>query len=386
MKCLSILGSTGSIGTATLDVVRQFPHRFRVVALAAGRNLPLVKAQAEEFQPQLVAVAEEEGARQLRESLRGIPVLAGEEGRQAVATHPQANAVVSAFVGALGLPATLAAAAAGKDLLLANKEVLVVAGELVMAALRRAGGRVIPVDSEHNGLFQALQVGPAGSARRLILTASGGPFRETPLPKLAEVTPEQALAHPTWRMGKKISVDSATMMNKGLEVIEAHHLFGFPEEAIDVLIHPESRVHALVEYVDGTLIGQLSVNDMRFPILYALAYPERLPTPFGRLDLAALGALHFYAPDPERFPCLALAREALRCGGTAPAVLNAANEVAVELFLAGQLPFLGIPEVVRAVLEEELAAPGGVSSLEEALAADARARQRAKQVAQRFSR
>ena len=384
MKVLSVLGSTGSIGTATLDVVRHFPERFRVVALAAGRNVELLRRQALEFRPKLLAVAEEEAARWLAAQLPGVEVLAGEEGRVAVATHPEATTVVAALVGALGLPATYAAARAGKELLLANKETLVVAGEVVMQAVRRAGGRVIPVDSEHNGLFQALQVGPPGTARRLVLTASGGPFRLTPLAELARVTPEQALAHPTWRMGPKITVDSATMMNKGLEIIEAHHLFGFPPEAIEVVVHPESRIHALVEYADGTLIAQLSINDMRFPILYALAYPERLPTPFGRLDLVGLGELHFAAPDPQRFPCLQLAREALLAGGTAPAVLNAANEVAVELFLAGKLPFLGIPELVRRVLEEELRAPGSVHSLEEALAADARGRAAARALAARL--
>ncbi len=377
MKVLSILGSTGSIGTATLDVVRHFPDRFQVVALAAGGNLELLARQVEEFQPRLVAVADEEKALTLAQRFPMLPVLAGEEGRLAVATYPQATTVVAALVGALGLPATYAAVQAGKELLLANKETLVVAGELIMAEARRRQCRIIPVDSEHNALFQALQVGPPGTARRLILTASGGPFRTTPLSELARVTPEQALAHPTWRMGAKISVDSATMMNKGLEIIEAHHLFGFPSEAIDVVVHPESRVHALVEYVDGTLMAQLSVNDMRFPILYALAYPERLASPFGTLDLVAVGSLHFEPPDEHRFPSLALARQALQAGGTAPAALNAANEVAVELFLAGRLPFLGIAELVRKVLEEEPAAP--LASLEEALAADQRARARARE-------
>lgn len=383
MKTVSILGSTGSIGTATLDVVRHFPDRFRVVALAAGRNLDLLARQIEEFRPEMVAVAEAEAARQLARRFPGTSVLAGEEGRVAVATHPQSTTVVGALVGALGLPATYAAVKAGKELLLANKETLVVAGEVIVSEARRSGSRIIPVDSEHNGLFQALQVGPPGTARRLILTASGGPFRTTPLAELARVTPEQALAHPTWKMGAKISVDSATMMNKGLEIIEAHHLFGFPPEAIEVVVHPESRIHALVEYLDGTLIAQLSINDMRFPILYALGYPERLSTPFGRLDLVALGALHFEAPDERRFPCLGLARQALAAGGTAPALLNAANEVAVGLFLAGKLPFLGIAELVRRVLEEEPAAP--LTSLEEALAADRRGRERAREWARRLA-
>ncbi|MCS7182492.1 MAG: 1-deoxy-D-xylulose-5-phosphate reductoisomerase [Thermoanaerobaculum sp.] len=377
MKKLAILGSTGSIGTATLDVVRHFPDRCGVVALAAGRNLALLQEQIAQFRPQVVAVAEAEAAAALARQFPEVVFLSGEEGRLAVATHPEVTTVVSAFVGALGLPATYAAVKAGKELLLANKETLVVAGTLMMAEAQRSGSRIIPVDSEHNGLFQALQVGPLGSARRLILTASGGPFRTRSFAELANVTPQEALAHPTWRMGAKITVDSATMMNKGLEIIEAHHLFAFPPEAIDVVVHPESRVHALVEYADGTLIAQLSVNDMRAPIMYALAFPERWATPFGRLDLIALGALHFEAPDLQRFPCLGLARQALQAGGTAPAVLNAANEVAVELFLAGRLPFLGIAELVRRVLEEELEHLGEVRSLEDALAADRRGRQRA---------
>lgn len=384
MKFLSILGSTGSIGTATLDVVRRFPDRLAVVGLAAGRNVSLLREQALEFRPKVVAVAEPVAAQELAQALPWAKVLAGEEGRLAVATHPQTTTVVSAFVGALGVRATYAAACAGKELLLANKESLVVAGELIMAAVKEAGGRIIPVDSEHNGLFQALRVGPEKTARRLILTASGGPFRTRPLSELGRVTPQEALAHPTWRMGPKISVDSATMMNKGLEVIEAHHLFGFPPESIQVIIHPESRVHALVEYVDGTMIAQLSVNDMRFPILYALAYPDRWATPFGNLNLTELGALHFEAVDDERFPCLTLARRALVAGGTAPAVLNAANEVAVELFLAGELPFLGISQLVRAVLEEELEAPGAASSLEDVLEADQRGREAARAWAKRL--
>lgn len=385
MKFLSILGATGSIGTATLDVVRHFPERLKVVALAGGRNVALLREQALEFRPELVAVAEPTAAQELAQALPWATVLAGEEGRQAVATHPQATTVVSAFVGALGVGATFAAARAGKELLLANKESLVVAGELIIAAAKEAGGRIIPVDSEHNGLFQALRVGPEKSAARLILTASGGPFRTWPLSELKRVTPQEALAHPTWRMGPKISVDSATMMNKGLEVIEAHHLFAFPPESIQVVIHPESRVHALVEYLDGTMIAQLSVNDMRFPILYALAYPDRWATPFGNLNLTQLGALHFEMVDEERFPCLELARQALLSGGTAPAVLNAANEVGVALFLAGELPFLGISQLVRAVLEEELKAPGAGSSLEELLEADQRGREAARAWAKRLS-
>ena len=384
VKRLSILGSTGSIGRATLEVVAQFPERVRVVALAAGRNVALLRQQIAAFQPHLVAVAEEAAARQLAAEFPHLEVLAGEAGRIAVATHPDATTVVGAFVGALGLVPTLEAIELGREILLANKETLVAAGELVMATAERTGAPVLPVDSEHNALHQALRVGPVGTVRRLILTASGGPFRTTPLAALAKVTVEQALAHPTWRMGAKITVDSATMMNKGLEVIEAHHLFNLPEERIEVLVHPESRVHSLVEYLDGTLIAQLSVNDMRFPILYALAYPERWPSPFGTLDLAALGSLHFEKLDEERFPSVGLARAALRAGGTVPAALSAANEVAVEAFLAGVIGFTAIPAVVEAVSEREAARPHPLATLGDVLEADRRAREEARRLLEKY--
>ena len=381
MKRLAVLGSTGSIGRATLDVVARFPDRFRIVALAAGRNVELLRQQALQHRPALVAVARQEDARTLARELPNTTVLAGEEGRIAVATAADATSVVGAFVGAIGLVPTWHALQLGREVLLANKETLVMAGQLIMAAAAASGASILPIDSEHNALHQALRVGPAGSVSRLILTASGGPLRTWPRERLVEVTVEQALAHPTWNMGAKISIDSATMMNKGLEIIEAHHLFGVPEERIDVLIHPESRVHSLVEYVDGTLIAQLSVNDMRFPILYALAYPERLPSPFGALDLAAVGALQFEAADEKRFPCLAMARAALRRGGTAPAVLNAANEVAVAWFLGGALPFPGIERVIAETLEREARDPGSLSTLADVLEADARGRAWAEEVA-----
>lgn len=374
MKQLAILGSTGSIGRATLDVVSQFPERFSVVALAAGRNLDLLRAQIAAHRPRLVAVERPEDAEQLAAELDGIPVLAGEEGRVAVATAPGVTTVVAALVGAIGLLPTWHALRAGRDVLLANKETLVIAGELVMACAAVHGAAILPIDSEHNALHQALRVGPPESVKRLILTASGGPFRLWSRQQLAQVTVEQALAHPTWKMGAKISIDSATMMNKGLEIIEAHHLFGVPEAHIDVLIHPESLVHSLVEYVDGSLIAQLSVNDMRFPILYALSYPERLPSPLGSLDLARAGALHFAAADEERFPCLAMARAALRQGGSAPATLNAANEVAVAAFLRGQLPFIGIEWVIGEALARDAAQSTRLTSLDDVLAADARGR------------
>ena len=370
MKRLAVLGSTGSIGTATLDVARRFPDRFEVVALAAGRNVALLEQQIRAFRPRMAAVAEEIDAVGLRRVFPALQILSGDQGREAVATHPDATTVVAALVGALGLVPTFRALTLGREVALANKETLVAAGELMMAAAAANGGAILPVDSEHNALHQALRVGPREAVSRLILTASGGPFRTWSREALASVTVTQALAHPTWRMGAKITVDSATMMNKGLEIIEAHHLFGMPEDRIDVIVHPESRVHSLVEYADGTLIAQLSVNDMRFPILYALAYPERLPSPFGSLDLVELGALHFEPADEVRFPCLRLAREALRTGGTVPAVLSAANEVAVSAFLEGRLAFTGISAVVEAAIEREASRGHALAGLDDALAAD----------------
>ena len=385
MKRLAILGSTGSIGTATLDVAARFSEKFSVVALAAGRNVELLAEQVRAWRPLLVAVAEEADAVTLRREFPGLDVLAGPEGRVAVATHPEATTVVAALVGAVGLVPTWRALSLGREVALANKETLVAAGELVMATAAASGGRVLPIDSEHNALHQALRVGPPDAVRRLILTASGGPFRTWTQEDLERVTVDQALAHPTWRMGAKITIDSATMMNKGLEIIEAHHLFGVREEQIAVVVHPESRVHSLVEYIDGTLIAQLSVNDMRFPILYALSYPERLPSPLGFLDLVEVGSLHFAPADERRFPCLRLGREALRAGGTVPAVLNAANEVAVAAFLAGQLPFTGIPAVVETAIAREASREHNLTTMEDALAADERGRAWATEVAAKYA-
>jgi 1-deoxy-D-xylulose-5-phosphate reductoisomerase len=385
LKRLAILGSTGSIGTATLDVAARFPERFSVVALAAGRNIELLAEQVRAWRPLLVAVAEEVDAVTLRREFPGLDVLAGPEGRVAVATHPDATTVVAALVGAVGLVPTWRALSLGREVALANKETLVAAGDLVMATAAASGGRVLPIDSEHNALHQALRVGPPDAVRRLILTASGGPFRTWTKEDLDRVTVDQALAHPTWRMGAKITIDSATMMNKGLEIIEAHHLFGVREEQIAVVVHPESRVHSLVEYSDGTLIAQLSVNDMRFPILYALSYPERLPSPFGFLDLVEVGSLHFAPADEQRFSCLRLAREALRAGGTVPAVLNAANEVAVAAFLAGRLPFTGIPAVVEGAIAREASREHNLAAMEDALAADDRGRAWATEAAAKYA-
>jgi 1-deoxy-D-xylulose-5-phosphate reductoisomerase len=358
MKGLCILGSTGSIGQNTLNVVRTLPERFRVVSLAAGKNLDLLARQAVEFRPQVVSVATPDCVEPLRQRLRALGgegktfIASGSEGQSAAATLPEVDVVVSASHGVTGLAATYAAVCMGKRVALANKETLVVAGELVTRAARERGSDILPIDSEHSALHQCLRAGERAEVRRLILTASGGPFRTTPLEEFDRVTPQQALSHPVWRMGARITIDSATMMNKGLEIIEAHWLFGLPPERIAVLIHPESIVHSVVEFQDGFLLAQLSVADMRLPIQYALTYPERLPNTaeWAGLDLAALGCLHFEAPDGGRFPCLNLARAALAEGGVFPCALNAADEVAVEAFLGGKLRFSDVPRVIEKVM------------------------------------
>lgn len=376
MRHLAVLGATGSIGRAALDVAAAFPDRFRVVALAAGRSVERLAEQVARHQPRLVSVERREDAARLTTLLpAGTParVVFGPEGLEEVAAFPEADTVVGGLVGALGLRSAFAAVAAGKRLALANKETLVVAGELILREAAKSGAEIVPVDSEHSAIHQALRCGSPGEVRKLILTASGGPFRERDLATFETITVEDALAHPTWKMGPKISVDSATMMNKGLEIIEAHFLFGLPSEAIDVVIHPQSAVHSLVEFVDGSLVAQLAKNDMKLPILYALAYPDRVPADFGRLDLVALGRLDFFALDPERYPAVALARETLASGGGSPAVLNAANEVAVEAFLEGKISFPGIVHVVS----EAVAAAGRVpapSDIEETERIDREAR------------
>ncbi len=381
---LAILGSTGSVGRQTLEVVGGLAGRWRVVALAARRNADLLAEQARLVRPDLVALLDEAAAGRARELLAplGIRVAAGAEGLLEAATHPEAALVVSALVGAAGLLPTHAALRAGKDVALANKETLVTAGHLVMDLVRRGGVRLLPVDSEHSAAFQCLQAaGPVREGerppgvRRLLLTASGGPFRGWDRERLARATPAQALRHPTWRMGDRITVDSATLMNKGLEVIEAHWLFGLDYDAIEVLVHPESLVHALVEMEDGALLAHLSLPDMRLPIQYALTHPERVPSPVGFLDLARGGGLHFEAPDLDNFPCLELARAAGRTGGTAPAVLNAANEVAVAAFLQGRIGFLSLPEVINMVMSAHRPRPR--PTLSEILEADAWAREEA---------
>jgi len=373
VRRLAVLGATGSIGESTLDVVRRFPDRFRVVALAAGgRRIDRLAAQVRETGARWVAVPDETAAEALR--CRGVTaeILAGPQGLVQVAGLEEADVVVSAVVGAAGLLPTYAAVLAGKTVALANKESLVAAGEVVMAAARRTGARILPVDSEHSALFQALEGRDPGQVRRLILTASGGPFRGRSRGSLAGVGVDEALAHPNWSMGPKITVDSATLMNKGLEVIEARWLFDVPADRIDVAVHPESIVHSLVEFVDGSLIGQLGPPDMRIPIAYALSYPERLPLSDLSVDLVRAGRLTFEEPDREAFPCLGLAYEALRAGGTAPAVLSGANEEAVAAFLARRLGFLEIAEAVAAALEAHQ--PHPLTTVQEALEADLWAR------------
>jgi len=379
MISLSILGSTGSIGRSSLDVVAGLPDRFRVVALAAGRSIEKLAEQAAQFHPRLIAIERAEDVSRLRQMLPAgadCRIVSGMEGLDEAACHPEADTVVGGLVGALGLRSAHAAIRAGKRLALANKETLVVAGELMLAEAKKSGAEIVPVDSEHSAIHQALRGGRPGEVRRLVLTASGGPFRERRLDTFDAITVDDALAHPTWKMGPKITIDSATMMNKGLEVIEAHFLFGLPGDRIDVVIHPQSLIHSFVEFVDGSLLAQLARNDMKFPIVYALSYPERLPNDFGRLDLVALSRLDFFELDPRRYPALGLARAALASGGGMPAVLNAANEIAVAAFLEGKISFPDIVSVVSGTMDAagQKAAP---ASLEEAQSLDRASREAA---------
>ena len=370
MKNVSILGSTGSIGRAALDVVEGFPERFRVAALAAGRSIERLAGQVAKHEPLLVSVEREEDVAKLRALLpAGFAgrIVCGPAGLEEAASLPEADVVVAGLVGAVGLRSAHAAVLAGKRLALANKEALVVAGELIVSAARKSGAEIVPIDSEHSAVHQALRCGGREEVERIVLTGSGGPLRERDLGSFGTVTVEEALAHPTWKMGPKISIDSATMMNKGLEVIEAHFLFGMPPDRIDVVIHPQSVIHSFVEFVDGSFVAQIARNDMRFPILYAISYPERLPNTFGRLDLVGLARLEFQAVDPRRYPALAIARAALEAGGGLAGIVNAANEIAVEAFLEGKISF---PDIVAVVSETASAhgrtpAPGAVDEAEE---------------------
>jgi 1-deoxy-D-xylulose-5-phosphate reductoisomerase len=376
MKKLAILGSTGSIGHSTLSIVESYPDRFGVVTLAAGQNLELAFQQALRWRPRLISVAREEAAEKLEKRLRAagateIEVVWGSRGAVAVATHPEADFVVSAIVGVAGLEATYAAVKAGKALGLANKECLVAAGELITAEARRQKTPLLPIDSEHNAVHQCLRGGRMNEVERIWLTASGGPFLNTDPAEFAAISVEQALNHPTWKMGRRITIDSATLMNKGFEVIEACRLFALPPARVRVIIHPQSTVHSMVEFVDGSLLAQISVTDMRLPILYALTYPDRIHSEL-RFPVLELRQLDFAPPDLERFPCLRLAYEAVEAGGSRTIALNAADEVAVAAFLQRAIPFQGIPAIIEAVLEETPVRHP--ESIEEVLAVDSEAR------------
>jgi 1-deoxy-D-xylulose-5-phosphate reductoisomerase len=378
---LTVLGSTGSIGTSTLDVVARHPHKYQVVALTAYRQDELLFEQCQRFMPRYAVLLDEAAAVRLTQRIAAaglmVEVLCGEQALERVASLPEVDAVMAAIVGAAGLRPSLAAARAGKKILLANKEALVMAGRIFMDAVRQNGATLLPIDSEHNAIFQALPRDysadmAASGVSKILLTASGGPFRDTPLSELQQVTPEQACAHPNWVMGRKISVDSASMMNKGLEVIEAHWLFNASADDIQVVVHPQSVIHSMVQYVDGSVLAQMGNPDMRTPIAHALAYPLRIDAGVAPLDLFKVATLNFVAPDFERFPCLLLAYQALRTGGTAPAVLNAANEVAVDAFLNKRISFLDIPRLITDVLAAQ--ASVAANTLDDVLLADAQAR------------
>jgi 1-deoxy-D-xylulose-5-phosphate reductoisomerase len=377
MKSIIILGSTGSIGTNTLDIVQRFPEEFRVMGLTGGGNIDKLEEQVRTFKPKAVAVSTESSAAALRARCAGLSleILAGEEGIAQVAAMPGAELVISAIVGAAGLVPTLAAIRSGKHIALANKEPMVMAGKLMQQEARHHSVRIFPVDSEHSAIFQSLEGHRIEDVRRLILTASGGALWTLTKEELHDVTPERALQHPNWKMGSKITIESATLMNKGLEVVEARWLFGIPESQIDVLIHRESIVHSLVEYQDRSMIAQLGLPDMRTPISYAMRYPERMPLDLPSLDLTDVGTLTFCRPDHDRFPCLNLGYESLRVGGTMPAAMNAANEIAVDAFLNGGIRFVEIAEVIRSTMNAH--AHQAITCLDDALEADRWAREKA---------
>jgi len=390
MKKIAILGSTGSIGRQTTQVIDSLPGEFQVVSLAAGSNISLVAEQVRKYRPQVVSVGTESGARELCAALKknrgrkdaketaytDPEILFGVEGIELVATHPDVEMVVSAAVGVVGLPATFKAIELGKSIALANKEVLVAAGEIVMAAVKRHNVALLPVDSEHNAIHQCLRAGQRSEVKRLVLTASGGPFRTTPNAKIAKATPKQALAHPNWRMGNRITIDSATLMNKGFEVIEARWLFDVGLEKIQVVIHPQSTIHSMVEFVDGSILAQLGATDMRMPIRYALTYPERVPSNDCALDWSTLRKLEFEEVPARKFPCLGLAKEALKQGGPLPCALNAADEIAVAAFLDGKLRFPGIAAVIERVLEKMPRC--AFNKIDDVIVADAEARRLAR--------
>lgn len=378
MKAITLLGSTGSIGTQTLDIVAQYGDQFRLVGLAAGSNAEMLAAQVRQFQPEVVAIHDESKLPVLRGAIADLDpqpvVLAGLEGITAVAGYGDAETVVTGIVGYAGLLPTIAAIEAGKDIALANKETLIAGGPVVMPRIKAQGVKVLPADSEHSAIFQCLQGVPPGGLRRIILTASGGAFRDWPVEKLAQVRVADALNHPNWSMGRKITIDSATLMNKGLEVIEAHWLFDLAYDDIDIVIHPQSIIHSLIELQDSSVLAQLGWPDMRLPLLYALSWPERLATPWKQLDLVKVANLTFREPDHQKYTCMRLAYSAGRAGGAMPAVLNAANEAAVALFLAEQVPFLGIPQLIEQTCDRYQQHNCPNPSLEDIIAADQWAR------------
>ena len=384
MKRLSVLGSTGSIGVNTLGVAEQFKDRFQIVGLGAGANVDLLTKQIVQFRPRIVSVLTADLAAQLRKQMTDPPeIYHGIEGLIRVATIEDADVVVSALVGAVGMIPTLSAVKAGKDIALANKESLVMAGKIIMEEARRQGIQILPIDSEHSAIFQSMVGHQKRDVRRIILTASGGPFLNVPQERLQTVTLQEALKHPRWEMGKKITIDSATLMNKGLEIIEAHWLFDMPVEKIDVHIHPQSIIHSMVEYVDGSIVAQMGLVDMRMPIAYALTYPDRVHLGLPPLDLFRIGELTFYPPDRKRFPALDLAIQAITLGETMPAVLNGANEMAVYAYLEGNLRFTQIPEVVKAVMEKHRI--GVAQTIEDILRADQWAREKAKEILRKLA-
>ena len=388
MKAISLLGSTGSIGTQTLDIVAQYPEQFRIVGLAAGRNIELLAQQIRQFKPEVVAIGDERQLPALKAAIADVEplpiLLAGAAGVIEVARYGDASAVVTGIVGCAGLLPTIAAIEAGKDIALANKETLIAGGPVVLPLVAKHQVKLLPADSEHSAIFQCLQGVPPGGLRKIILTASGGAFRDWAVERLADVQVADALKHPNWSMGKKITIDSATLMNKGLEVIEAHYLFGLDYDDIEIVIHPQSIIHSLIELQDTSVLAQLGWPDMRLPLLYALSYPDRLPTDWERLDLVKAGNLTFRAPDHQKYPCMQLAYAVGRAGGCMPAVLNAANEQVVALFLEEKISFLDIPRLIEQVCDryQNIATP----TLEDILEADRWARQAAIEVSQTASK
>jgi len=378
VKAITLLGSTGSIGTQTLDIVSQYPEQFRIVGLAAGRNGAMLAQQIRQFRPQIAAICDPEQLSVVQEAIASLDyqpiLLAGEDGITEVARYGDSEVVVTGIVGCAGLMPTIAAIQAGKDIALANKETLIAGGPVVLPLVKQHNVKLLPADSEHSAIFQCLQGVPAGGLRRILLTASGGSFRDLPVEKLASVTVADALKHPNWTMGRKITIDSATLMNKGLEVIEAHYLFGVDYNHIEIVIHPQSIIHSLIELQDTSVLAQLGLPDMRLPLLYALSYPERIATDWQRLDLLKCGDLTFRAPDHHKYPCMQLAYAAGRAGGSMPAVLNAANEQAVDLFLREQIGFLDIPRLIEQVCDRHQSQNHSEPSLDDIIAADQWAR------------